>query len=327
MPPPAPRFESKENLPNLPAEETEKRKTVFAPPPSHQRSLRHDSLMLEGPDLVGKRVRVYWPDDKKWYSGQAKAFDSVTLEHLVRYDDGEERQECLTGLEPLQWELLLPAVAAASSTRAATMLRSALREADPETLAGSLAAAEGLTLVPANNEVGYRGVSPNSSGTFHVRKRMDGKAYELGTFSSAAEAALAYERFLGPAESAKEAAQGPARRNQYSRKRRAGSEDHGDFGVPRCNVSVEAVICESASEDEDGEAIRGAAATLVTATSADGDMAPMCSPPAQAPGGGALKRKRSFHSEEFELSAAGDTISIPVQTMRGRRATVVVTYE
>ena len=209
--------------------------------------------MLEGPDLVGKRVRVYWPDDKKWYSGQAKAFDSVTLEHLVRYDDGEERQECLTGLEPLQWELLLPAAAAASSTRAATMLRSALREADPETLAGSLAAAEGLTLVPANNEVGYRGVSPNSSGTFHVRKRMDCKAYELGTFSSAAEAALAYARFLGPAESAKEAAQGPARRNQYSRKRRAGSEDHGDFGVPRCNVSVEAVICESASEDEDGE--------------------------------------------------------------------------
>ena len=63
--------------------------------------------MLEGPDLVGKRVRVYWPDDKKWYSGQVKAFDSVTLEHLVRYDDGEERQECLTGLEPLQWELLL----------------------------------------------------------------------------------------------------------------------------------------------------------------------------------------------------------------------------
>ena len=80
-------------------------------------------------------------------------------------------------------------------------------------------------------------------------------------------------------------------------------------------MSVEAVICESASEDEDGEAIRGAAATLVTATSADGDMAPMCSPPAQAPGGGALKRKRSFHSEEFELSAAGDTISIPVRKL------------
>lgn len=279
--------------------------------------------MLEGPDLVGKRVRVYWPDDKKWYSGQVKAFDSVTLEHLVRYDDGEERQECLTGLEPLQWELLLPAVAAASSTRAATMLRSAPREADPETLATRLAAAEGLTLVPANNEVGYRGVSLHTSpGTFHVRKRKDGKNYELGHFSSAAEAALAYARFLGPAESAKEAAARPAR------KMRAGSEDHGDFGVPRCNVSVEAVICESASEDEGDEAIRGAATTLVTAASANGDMAPMCSPPAQAPGGGALKRKRSFHSEEFELAAAGDTISIPVpQAMRGRGATVVVTYE
>ena len=277
--------------------------------------------MLEGPDLVGKRVRVYWPDDKKWYSGQVKAFDSVTLEHLVRYDDGEERQECLTGLEPLQWELLLPAAAAASSTRAATMLRSAPCE-DPETLATRLAAAEGLTLVPATNEVGYRGVSLHTSGTFYTRKRKDGKDYELGHFSSAAEAALAYARFLGPAESAKEAAQGPAR------KRRAGSEDHGDFGVPRCNVSVEAVICESASEDEGDEAIRGAATTLVTAASANGDMAPMCSPPAQAPGGGALKRKRSFHSEEFELAAAGDTISIPVpQAMRGGRATVVVTYE
>ena len=156
-------------------------------------------------------------------------------------------------------------------------------------------------------------------GAFHVRKRKKGKDYELGDFSSAAEAALAYARFLGPAESAKEAAAWPAR------KRRAGSECHGDFGVPQC-VSVEAVICESASEDEVDEAIRGAATTLVTATS--GDMAPMCSPPAQAPGGGALKHKRSFHSEEFELAAAGDTISIPVpQAMRGRRATVVVTYE
>jgi len=203
------------------------------------------------------------------------------------------------------------------------MLRSAPREADPETLATRLAATEWLTLVPANNEVGYRGVSlPTSSGTFHTRKRKDGKDYKLGHFSSAAEAALAYARFLGPAESAKEAAQ-----SSRSRKRRAGSEAHGDFGVPRCNVSVEAVICESASEDEDGEAIRGAATTLVTAASADGDMAPMCSPPAQAHGGGALKRKRSFHSEEFELAAAGDTISIPVpQAMRGRRATVVVTY-
>ena len=84
----------------------------------------------------------------------------------------------------------------------------------------------------------------------------------------------------------------------------------------------------SFSEDEGDEAIRGAATTLVTAASANGDMAPMCSPPAQAPGGGALKRKRSFHSEEFELAAAGDTISIPVpQAMRGRGATVVVKYE
>ena len=81
-----------------------------------------------------------------------------------------------------------------------------------EAEARRLAEAEGLQLVPSDNASGYRGVFPNGDGTcrtskpFKAQCRQGGTEISLGTFSSAAEAALAVARFLGPERCAAAAA-------------------------------------------------------------------------------------------------------------------------
>lgn len=42
--------------------------------------------------IIGKKIQVYWPLDKKWYSGQVRSFDVKTNLHLVVYDDGEQER-------------------------------------------------------------------------------------------------------------------------------------------------------------------------------------------------------------------------------------------
>ena len=72
-----------------------------------------------------------------------------------------------------------------------------------EAEARRLAAEEGLQLVPADNATGWKGVShlstPNLIKPFQAQIRQGGKDRSLGTFATAAEAALAYARHLGPA--------------------------------------------------------------------------------------------------------------------------------
>ncbi|KAF9607275.1 hypothetical protein IFM89_033482 [Coptis chinensis] len=45
---------------------------------------------MYGEEVVGKRVKVYWPLDKNWYEGIVKNFDDLSGKHLVQYDDAEE---------------------------------------------------------------------------------------------------------------------------------------------------------------------------------------------------------------------------------------------
>ena len=61
-----------------------------------------------------------------------------------------------------------------------------------------LAHNEGLSLVTADNSTGYKGVC-KSHGKFQAQCYQEGRSECLGSFSSAAEAALAYARHLGPA--------------------------------------------------------------------------------------------------------------------------------
>ncbi|XP_042476035.1 DNA mismatch repair protein MSH6 [Macadamia integrifolia] len=57
---------------------------------------------LYGEEVVGKKIKIYWPLDKCWYEGCVKSFDMLSCKHLVQYDDAEE--EALDLLkEKIEW--------------------------------------------------------------------------------------------------------------------------------------------------------------------------------------------------------------------------------
>jgi hypothetical protein len=67
--------------------------------------------------------------------------------------------------------------------------------------AHAAAAAEGLTLLRAENVTGFKGVSRagrSASKPFQAMQKHDGRDKHLGNFATAEEAALAVARFLGP---------------------------------------------------------------------------------------------------------------------------------
>ena len=67
--------------------------------------------------------------------------------------------------------------------------------------AHAAAAAEGLTLVRAENPTGFKGVSSPAappSKPFKAQLWRGGRTESLGVFATAEEAALAVARFLGP---------------------------------------------------------------------------------------------------------------------------------
>ena len=90
-----------------------------------------------------------------------------------------------------------------------------------------LAEAEGLTLIPSSNACGYLGVSVCGKDGYQARIKVDGRDERIGWYPSAAEAALAYARYLGPARCA-ELAQRPLKR----RRNPPGAQNSG-FGVPQ----------------------------------------------------------------------------------------------
>ncbi|XP_054801883.1 DNA mismatch repair protein MSH6 isoform X2 [Prosopis cineraria] len=60
-----------------------------------------DSLPY-GQEVVGRRIKVYWPLDKTWYEGCVGSFDKHTGKHLVLYDDDEEESLDLAK-EKIEW--------------------------------------------------------------------------------------------------------------------------------------------------------------------------------------------------------------------------------
>ncbi|KAF9590745.1 hypothetical protein IFM89_038058 [Coptis chinensis] len=59
--------------------------------------------MKEGESLVGFRIKVWWPLDKKFYEGLVQAYDQGKKKHEILYDDGEMEVLCLA---KERWELI-----------------------------------------------------------------------------------------------------------------------------------------------------------------------------------------------------------------------------
>jgi hypothetical protein len=75
--------------------------------------------------------------------------------------------------------------------------------------AEAAAAREGLVLVPSSRklaETPFKNVRRTRSGTNPYRAYISGSHKAIGNYTSAAEAALAYARYLGPTQSRAEAA-------------------------------------------------------------------------------------------------------------------------
>ena len=53
--------------------------------------------------LVGRRIRVFWDGDAKWYSGCVRSYSESTNRHMVLYDDGYRR---VYRLSDERWSLL-----------------------------------------------------------------------------------------------------------------------------------------------------------------------------------------------------------------------------
>jgi len=55
-------------------------------------------------EMVGKQLRVYWPDDDVWYLGEVMSYNPANAEHLIQYVDGD-REAVVAGLERIQLQV------------------------------------------------------------------------------------------------------------------------------------------------------------------------------------------------------------------------------
>uniref|UniRef100_K7KIF2 Tudor domain-containing protein n=1 Tax=Glycine max TaxID=3847 RepID=K7KIF2_SOYBN len=56
----------------------------------HSSGKENSNAKEYGQNLVGLRVKVWWPDDREFYKGVIDSFDSAKKKHKVLYDDGDE---------------------------------------------------------------------------------------------------------------------------------------------------------------------------------------------------------------------------------------------
>ncbi|KAG4401440.1 hypothetical protein GLYMA_07G268200v4 [Glycine max] len=58
---------------------------------------------IDTEDLIGCRIKVWWPTDKKFYGGTIKSYDPLKGKHVILYDDGDVE---ILRLEKERWELI-----------------------------------------------------------------------------------------------------------------------------------------------------------------------------------------------------------------------------
>ena len=179
------------------------------------------------PADVGRRLMVFWADEKRWFPGVLAAIEAGhddgadAGDFYVVYDDGDEQWE------PLGSRTAFKLATSTVVTRTAET-KTAAAQARPETGLHTLPAApdgratsgpgraleaaqaEELTLVTSlRNATGYRGVTYNprcKARPYELSVTQNSKSVYVGSYATAEEAALDYARRLGPEKSAAEAA-------------------------------------------------------------------------------------------------------------------------
>ena len=85
-------------------------------------SAKAEQTTCSRPDkrLVGKRISVFWAEEATWFSGSIREYNDTTEEHLVVYDDGDQRHEELHD-PTLQWKLIASNAAPQPTQKAASV--------------------------------------------------------------------------------------------------------------------------------------------------------------------------------------------------------------
>ncbi|XP_059643018.1 sister chromatid cohesion protein PDS5 homolog C-like isoform X2 [Cornus florida] len=113
-----------------------------------------DSVEL-GENLVGSKVKVWWPDDDMFYDGVIDSFDSVKKKHKVLYIDGDEE---ILNLKEERWELVDGNSHSVSDGEQAT------EHASPDTSSDMQKKKKAKTSSGPSTKQGKMGVSPKGSG-------------------------------------------------------------------------------------------------------------------------------------------------------------------
>ncbi|KAF7803880.1 sister chromatid cohesion protein PDS5-like protein A-like isoform X2 [Senna tora] len=58
---------------------------------------------IDTEELIGCRIKVWWPMDKQFYEGTVKSYDSLKGKHVILYDDGDVE---VLRLDKERWELV-----------------------------------------------------------------------------------------------------------------------------------------------------------------------------------------------------------------------------
>ncbi|KAF8084528.1 hypothetical protein N665_0714s0015 [Sinapis alba] len=75
----------------------------LSPTKTKPSSVSGKDKVSNGQELVGSKVKVWWPIDRKFYNGVVDSFNSRTKKHRVFYDDGEKE---ILDMNKEKWELI-----------------------------------------------------------------------------------------------------------------------------------------------------------------------------------------------------------------------------
>ena len=63
---------------------------------------KRQRLASQGMSAIGKRIKVYWPEEQQWFRGLVRSYDDASGKHTIHYDDGD-RETLDLGKERVAW--------------------------------------------------------------------------------------------------------------------------------------------------------------------------------------------------------------------------------
>ncbi|KAK8629893.1 hypothetical protein V6N13_078711 [Hibiscus sabdariffa] len=79
-------------------------------------------------DLIGYRIKVWWPLDKQFYEGTIKSYDPIKKKHVILYEDGDVE---VLRLERERWELVVTGRKSGKKANSSKVTKGPKKEVSP----------------------------------------------------------------------------------------------------------------------------------------------------------------------------------------------------